>query len=140
LTTTQHASLVDNLTKLLNGKIAGAFTGGAMHTPKTVTQEAMEYTRSIKAECLVSIGGGSTTGLGKALFFRTGLPHIYTLTTYTSTKITSILGETENDLKVISSDRAFNPATVIYDANLTLKLSPTLAAISGLNAMAHASM
>lgn len=140
LTTPNQASLVDDLTKLLNGQIAGAFTGAAMHTPKTVTEAALEYSNSVNADCLVSIGGGSTTGLGKALFVRTGFPHISIPTTYAGSEMTPILGETENNLKVTHRDRAVIPATVIYDANLTLTLPPALTAASGFNAMAHAGM
>ena len=140
LTTPNQAYLVENTTQLLNGQIAGAFTGAAMHTPKAVTEAALEYSQSVNADCLVSIGGGSTTGLGKALFVRTGLPHISVPTTYAGSEMTPILGETENNLKVTRRDRAIIPATVIYDANLTLTLPPALTAASGLNAMAHAGL
>lgn len=140
LITPQQASLADDLSKLLKGRVAGSFTRATMHTPTNITAAALEYSRSVDADCLVSIGGGSTTGLGKALHIRTKLPHISVPTTYAGSEMTPILGETENNVKVTRTDRAVIPITVIYDPNLTLTLPPTLTATSGLNAMAHASV
>ncbi|KAK5991517.1 Maleylacetate reductase [Cladobotryum mycophilum] len=132
------SSHVPRLTELLGGHVVGAFTRAAMHTPTNITAEALEYSKSTSADCFVSIGGGSTVGLGKALSIRTGLPHISIPTTYAGSEMTPIVGETENGQKRTHVDRAAIPAVVIYDANLTLSLPPKLSATSGLNAMAHA--
>lgn len=111
-----------------------------MHTPKEVTEEALEYSTSVDADCFVSIGGGSAVGLGKALFVRTRLPHICIPTTYAGSEMTPIVGQTENRVKVTHVDRKAIPAVVIYDVKLTLTLPTNISATSGLNAMAHAGM
>ncbi|KAL6811480.1 hypothetical protein J3E69DRAFT_377539 [Trichoderma sp. SZMC 28015] len=138
LTTPQQASAVQDLTQILNGHVAGSFTRATMHTPTDVTEEALVYAKTTNADCLLSIGGGSTVGLGKALSLRTGLPHICIATTYAGSEMTPILGETKNQQKVTRVDRAAIPKVVIYDVNLTLSLPTGMSATSGLNAMAHA--
>lgn len=138
LTTPTKTSYVDDIAKILHGQIAGSFTQVTMHTPKDVTEEALKQFRSVNADCVVSIGGGSAVGLGKALFVRTGLPHICIPTTYAGSEMTPIVGQTENRVKVTHIDRKAIPAVVIYDVNLTLTLPTNISATSGLNAMAHA--
>lgn len=140
LTTPKQATMVQSLTQVLDGRVAGSFTKATMHTPAGVTEEAKGYAKTTKADCLVSIGGGSTIGLGKALSLRTGLPHICIATTYAGSELTPIVGETNNRQKVTRVDRAAIPKVVIYDVNLTLNLPMKMGAASGLNAIAHAGM
>ncbi|PTB61895.1 Dehydroquinate synthase-like protein [Trichoderma citrinoviride] len=138
LTTPTKTSYVDDIASLLDGRIAGSFTRVTMHTPTDVTEDALKHCKSVNADCLVSIGGGSAVGLGKALFVRTGLPHITVPTTYAGSEMTPIVGQTENRVKTTHVDRKAIPAVVIYDVNLTLTLPAKISATSGLNAMAHA--
>ena len=109
-----------------------------MHTPASVTEEALDYARKSQADCVVSIGGGSTTGLGKAISIRTGLPHISIPTTYAGSEMTPILGETQDGKKTTRSDPKILPGTVLYDVDLTMTLPKGLSATSGVNAIAHA--
>ncbi|KAK3117658.1 hypothetical protein LTR53_000787 [Teratosphaeriaceae sp. CCFEE 6253] len=92
----------------------------------------------IGADCLVSFGGGSTIGLGKALAIRTGLPHVCIPTMYAGSEMTPILGETADGRKTTRSDPKILPGTVIYDVDLTMTLPVGLSATSGVNAIAHA--
>jgi len=98
----------------------------------------MSFLDSKSANCVVSIGGGSTTGLGKAISIRTGLPHICIPTAYAGSEMTPILGETQDGKKTTWSDPKILPSIVIYDVNLTITLTPVLSATSGVNAIAHA--
>jgi maleylacetate reductase len=109
-----------------------------MHTPVAVTQKALAFARELKADCLVGIGGGSTTGLAKALALRTGLPQIVVPTTYAGSEVTPILGETENGEKITHRDDTMLPDIVIYDPELTLTLPLAVSVTSGINAIAHA--
>ncbi len=90
------------------------------------------------ADCVVSLGGGSTIGLGKAIAVRTGADQVAVPTTYAGSEMTDILGETAAGRKTTRRDPAIRPETVIYDVALTLGLPPALTASSGLNALAHA--
>lgn len=137
LCTPQQTSQAADLEKILGGKVAGTFSRATMHTPVEVTEEALEVVKSTGADSLVAIGGGSTTGLGKALSIRTGLYHICIPTTYAGSEVTPILGETQAGLKKTRSDPKILPGTVIYDVDLTMTLPASLSATSGVNAIAH---
>ncbi|GME26565.1 Alcohol dehydrogenase iron-type [Neofusicoccum parvum] len=117
---------------------AGVFTDATMHTPTNVTDTALAFAQEKKADSVVSIGGGSTIGLGKAISIRTGLPHICIPTTYAGSEMTPILGETADGRKTTRSDPKILPGTVIYDVDLTMTLPAALSATSGVNAIAHA--
>ncbi|RMZ80726.1 hypothetical protein DV738_g2594, partial [Chaetothyriales sp. CBS 135597] len=140
LSTPGRVSQVENVAAILSGasiKPAGVYSNATMHTPTHITQEAMAFLSSKSADSVVSIGGGSTIGLGKAISVRTGLPHICITTTYSGSEVTPILGETEDGRKSTRSDPKIFPGIVIYDVNLTLTLPAALTATSGVNAIAH---
>jgi alcohol dehydrogenase class IV len=88
-----------------------------MHTPSHITEKALAYAKEVKADSVISIGGGSTIGLGKAISIRTGLPHICIPTTYAGSEMTPILGETQDGKKTTRSDPKILPGTVIYDTD-----------------------
>jgi maleylacetate reductase len=117
---------------------AGVFAGAVMHTPVEVTETAMRAVADSGADCVVSLGGGSTTGLGKAIAYRTDLPQIVIPTTYAGSEVTPILGQTEGGRKTTVRSPKILPEVVIYDARLTTGLPVGLSVTSGLNAMAHA--
>jgi len=85
----------------------------------------------------VSIGGGSTTGLGKAISFRKGIYHISIPTTYAGSEVTPILGETIDGIKTTKTQIEILPKTVIYDVDLTLTLPLPMSLTSIINAIAH---
>ena len=109
-----------------------------MHTPVEVTEAAMAVVGALGVDCVVAVGGGSTTGLGKAIALRTELPQIVVPTTYAGSEMTDILGETKAGAKTTQRAPAIQPEVVIYDVDLTLGLPPALSATSGMNAIAHA--
>lgn len=143
LSTPQQKDQVAQLEPILqNGSVhpAGLFSNATMHTPTIVTDEALAFAKQSGADCVVSFGGGSTTGLGKAISIRTGWPHISIPTTYAGSEMTPILGETAEGRKTTRSDPKILPSVVIYDVDFTMTLPPALSATSGVNAIAHASM
>lgn len=117
---------------------AGVFAGATMHTPVEVTEQALTAFRDARADCVISLGGGSTTGLGKAIAVRTGADQIVIPTTYAGSEMTDILGETSAGEKTTRRDPAIRPEVVIYDVDLTLTLPVGLTVTSALNAIAHA--
>jgi maleylacetate reductase len=90
------------------------------------------------ADCVVSLGGGSTTGLGKAIATRTGADQVVVPTTYAGSEMTDILGETAGGEKTTRRDASIRPEVVVYDVDLTLTLPVGLTVTSALNAIAHA--
>ncbi|MEW9515909.1 maleylacetate reductase and hydroxyquinol 1,2-dioxygenase domain-containing protein [Streptomyces tubercidicus] len=122
----------------LGDLLAAEFDGAAMHTPVDVTERALGVLRAAHADCVVAVGGGSTTGLSKALALRTDLPQVIVPTTYAGSEVTPVLGETRDGQKVTRSSPAILPETVVYDVNTTLSLPFDLSVTSGINALAHA--
>ncbi|SDR50085.1 maleylacetate reductase [Rhizobiales bacterium GAS191] len=138
LATAPQQEQARRLEAMLEQGTAGIFAGAVMHTPVEVTAAAIEVVRSTRADGVVAIGGGSTTGLGKAIALRTDLPQLVIPTTYAGSEMTPILGETEGGVKTTQSTLKVLPETVIYDVELTLSLPAGLSATSGINAIAHA--
>ncbi|KAI1343050.1 putative maleylacetate reductase [Xylariaceae sp. FL0016] len=138
LSTPQQVDHINLLRGVLGDAVAGTFTEATMHTPVEVTGRALAQLKSAAADCVVSIGGGSTVGLGKALSIRTGLFHLTVPTTYAGSEVTPILGETDGGKKTTRSDPKILPSTVVYDVDLTMSLPVTMSATSGVNAIAHA--
>jgi alcohol dehydrogenase class IV/protocatechuate 3,4-dioxygenase beta subunit len=128
----------DRAATVLGGRLAARFDGVAMHTPVEVTDVALGVARDGAVDCLVSIGGGSSTGLGKALALRTGLPLIAVPSTYAGSEVTPLLGETAAGEKTTQTNPVVLPKTVVYDVDLTLGMPVALSVTSGINAMAHA--
>jgi maleylacetate reductase len=109
-----------------------------MHVPIETAREAREIARKLDADCAVAVGGGSTTGLGKAIALDSGLPILAIPTTYAGSEMTPIYGITEGGMKKTGKDAKVLPRTVIYDPELTLTLPVQLSVTSGINAIAHA--
>ena len=138
LSTPHQQGAAEETARSIGTRSAGVFAGAAMHTPVEVTQRALEQVKVIDADGIVAVGGGSTTGLAKAIALRTDLPQIVAPTTYAGSEMTPILGETQEGVKTTQSSPRILPETVIYDIDLTLSLPVTLSITSGMNAIAHA--
>ncbi|MFM9589282.1 maleylacetate reductase and hydroxyquinol 1,2-dioxygenase domain-containing protein [Streptomyces scabiei] len=128
----------ERLRDALGDLVVAEFDGAAMHTPVEVTERALTTVREQHVDCLVAIGGGSTTGLAKALAVRTDLPQVIVPTTYAGSEVTPVLGETVDGRKTTRSSPAILPETVVYDVELTLALPVAMSVTSGINALAHA--
>lgn len=137
LSTPQQEGSARDLAQALGPRAAGVFPGAAMHTPVEVTEAALEAVREVNADSVVSVGGGSTTGLGKAIALRTDLPQIVVPTSYAGSEATPILGETKDGLKTTQRSMKVLPEVIVYDVDLTMTLPPKMTVTSGLNAIAH---
>ena len=138
LSTPGRADLAARVVDVLGRAAAGSFSGATMHTPVDVTEDALGKATTLAADSVVSIGGGSTTGLGKAVASRTGLPHLVLPTTYAGSEVTPLLGETADGEKVTRAGPEILPDTVIYDVDLTTTLPWPTTVTSSVNAIAHA--
>jgi maleylacetate reductase len=138
LSTSHQQDQAQVLADSLGDLAAGVFAGAVMHTPVDVTDDAVQAFRATEADCVISLGGGSTTGLGKAIALRTRADQIAIPTTYAGSEMTDILGETAGGEKTTRRDPAIRPEVVIYDVDLTLSLPVGLTVTSAMNAIAHA--
>jgi alcohol dehydrogenase class IV len=108
-----------------------------MHVPVEVAERARSVAATEDVDALVCIGGGSTTGLAKAVALTTGLPIVAVPTTYAGSEVTNVWGLTEGSRKTTGVDDKVLPRAIVYDAALTLGLPVELSVASGLNALAH---
>lgn len=108
-----------------------------MHVPAEKAEEARAAATERGVDLIVCVGGGSTTGLAKAVAMTTGIPIVAVPTTYAGSEATNVWGITEAARKTTGVDDKVLPLSVIYDATLTLSLPVDLSVASGLNGLAH---
>ena len=132
-----EAPFAATIAEQLGDRLAGEFTDVVMHVPVETARKAVNAARDVDADVLVALGGGSSTGIAKAVALETHLPVVAVPTTYAGSEMTTIWGMTENGRKTTGRDAAVLPRTVIYDPELTLTLPADLSAASGMNALAH---
>lgn len=138
LSTPEQAAQAEDVAQRLGTYSAGVFSKAVMHVPIETAREARAEAQRLGADCAVAIGGGSTTGLGKAIALESGLPIIAIPTTYAGSEVTPIYGLTDGGVKRTGKDPRVLPRTVIYDPELTLSLPVEMTVTSGMNAIAHA--
>jgi len=121
----------------LGSRAVGLFDQAVMHVPIEIAKQAREQAKALGADCCVAVGGGSTTGLAKAIALVSTLPILAIPTTYAGSEMTPIWGITESGLKKTGRDARVLPKTVLYDPTLTVSMPPMLSATSGMNSIAH---
>lgn len=138
LCTPEQIDLAEKISNLLGNTSVGIFPKAVMHVPIESAQEARKVAKELGADCAIAVGGGSTTGLGKAIALEYDLPILAIPTTYAGSEMTPVYGLTENGIKRTGKDPRVLPKTVIYDPELTLTLPLEMSITSGINAIAHA--
>ncbi|MFJ7219636.1 maleylacetate reductase and hydroxyquinol 1,2-dioxygenase domain-containing protein [Amycolatopsis sp. NPDC098790] len=128
----------DRAKDVLGPLLAARFEEPAMHTPVDVTERALKVVAEHDVDGVVAVGGGSATGLSKAIALHTDLPQLIVPTTYAGSELTAVLGQTADGRKTTQKTPKVRPEAVLYDVDLTLGLPVPLSAASGLNALAHA--
>jgi alcohol dehydrogenase class IV len=121
----------------LGSMAAAQYCEAVMHVPIETVRAAGLVAKRRDVDCYVTIGGGSTIGLAKALALESGLPILAVPTTYAGSEMTSIYGITDGGIKRTGRDIKALPKTVLYDPALTLTLPPKVSGPSGINALAH---
>jgi maleylacetate reductase len=135
--TEREMEVAEELAAPLGDRVVGVFTNVRPHVPVEVATAARELARRIGADCLLSIGGGSTTGTAKAIALELPLPIVAVPTTYAGSEMTPIWGLTEAQRKKTGTSVDVLPKVVVYDPELTISLPPFITGPSAMNAMAH---
>jgi alcohol dehydrogenase class IV len=127
------------LTERLSAEIPVAlrYSDIVMHVPVGVADRARAAAAEHRVDLLLCVGGGSTTGLAKAIALTTGLPIIAVPTTYAGSEATNVWGLTDAGTKTTGVDARVLPRVIVYDAALTVSLPVPISVASGLNALAH---
>src|SRR3546814_10807104 len=87
--TPPQRDLAERINAMLGDRSAGIFDGALMHVPFETVVACRDVELKSLADCTVAIGGGSTTGLAKALALEDGLPIVAVPTTYAGSAMRS---------------------------------------------------
>jgi maleylacetate reductase len=120
----------------LDHRLTWRVDGVRQHVPTELAQEVTDDAIRVGADGVVTLGGGSATGLGKAVAV-SGLPLVAVPTTYSGSEMTPFWGVTTGRHKEVGRDLSVVPKTVLYDPELTYRLPAHITAASGMNALAH---
>ncbi|HUG49073.1 MAG TPA: maleylacetate reductase [Candidatus Limnocylindria bacterium] len=127
----------DELRSKMADRLVGFIDDVLPHVPVERAEEARRQAREADVDVVVTLGGGSATGLGKAIALELPVRLLAIPTTYAGSEMTPIWGVTSGSRKETGRAARTQPAVVIYDPVLTLSLPPSIAGPSGMNALAH---
>ncbi len=132
----QAKGTADDVATAVATRLAGRWDEVAQHVPVELAERARVAAVDCHADGVVCIGGGSSTGLAKAVALTTRLSILAVPTTYAGSEMTPIYGltgrhkQTGRSLDVV-------PKVVVYDPALTTGLPAEVTGPSGFNALAH---
>jgi maleylacetate reductase len=132
----QAKAIADDVVAALGPGVAARWDEVAQHVPVELAERARSAAADVGTDGLVCIGGGSSTGLAKAIALTSGRPILAVPTTYAGSEMTAIYGltgrhkQTGRSLDVV-------PKVVVYDPALTTSLPAAVTGPSGFNALAH---
>jgi alcohol dehydrogenase class IV len=129
----RYASVIDSI----DGMVKARFAGAQPHCPIEVARSALESYKTAGCDCVVSIGGGSTIGLGKFIAVEAGAVHVTLPTTLSGSEMTPLFGVLVEGEKRSRREPKALANTVIVDPMLAQSLPLRETATTGLNALAH---
>lgn len=121
----------------LGVRCAGVFAQAEPHCPEPVAEAALAAFVAAGADGVVTIGGGSTIGLGKVIAARRRAPFIAIPTTLSGSEMTALYGMKIGNEKRTWTDPNAKARSVIYDPDLTATLPKHETATTGMNCLAH---
>lgn len=152
--------LVERVKKFLGKRCAGVFAEVVQDTGVHIVDKGAAYGKSIGADLVVSVGGGSSidTGKGIAILLKEGgklhdyaaqfnaltrpqTPHIVIPTTAgTGSEVTyaAVIKDHERKQKLLVVDYNIIPNVGILDPEMTAGMTPRLTAATGMDALTHA--
>lgn len=113
------------------------FDGARVHVPRAVVDAALSAFDEAGADTVVTLGGGSATGLGKALRLEREAHFVVIPTTYSGSEMTNLHGITDGREKATGRDDRVRPDLVVHEPSLFDAMPKRLTIASLLNALAH---
>lgn len=132
-----HPATGTAIVSALAARLVHTLSVSRQHVPQEMAEEALALTVRDRIDCLLSVGGGSSLGVAKAVGRDTDLPIIAVPTTYAGSEMTPIWGVTSEGHKTTGRALSVLPKVVIYEPGLTTSLPPAASGASGMNAVAH---
>ena len=127
----------DALQAALGDRVVARIAETRPHVPAEDAEDTRRLAEEHEVDGVVTIGGGSTTGLGKALVLDREVAFLAVPTTYAGSEMTPIYGITGGAVKRTGRHPRVKPRTVVYDVELTVDIPLDVTAGSVMNALAH---
>ncbi len=132
----------------LGPMMVGMFSEARPHVPVETAEQVANEARSLNADVIIGLGGGSPIGTAKAAVARvpggaTAEDVRWTVaaipTTYSGSEVTPVFGTTDvaRGRKEVVRNPGIRPRLVLYDPELAVDTPPDLTAGTGINALAH---
>jgi len=143
----KKTDLVARVERASGRKLAGTFTEIKQHAPMTGITRATGAAKEAKADCLISLGGGSPIDSTKIIvkdlskdFQLPVIPHVAIPTTLSAAEFSHIAGMTDERLnrKTGFRDLRMVPRLIFLDPELTTPTPGWLWASSGIRSLDHA--
>ncbi|MCZ7537123.1 MAG: maleylacetate reductase [Acidimicrobiia bacterium] len=127
---------IDDLVSQLHMPVE-TIIGVRPHVPAAVVRAALDVVDSFEPNTVLTIGGGSSTGLAKMVALERDVALLAIPTTYAGSEMTPIWGTSDGGAKKTGRSLRVLPSTVIYDPELTVGLPREVTVNSACNALAH---
>lgn len=137
VSTPGRSPLAASIAEKIGDRCVGIMDEAISQVPIELARRGRRKAAELKADCLVSVGGGSSVGLAKGIAYESGLPIISVPTTYSGSEMTGFCGMTIDGVKLMHVSLKMVAHTVIYDPELTVGVPVDVSAASAMNALAH---
>jgi alcohol dehydrogenase class IV len=137
VSTPGRARMAESIREQVGERCIGMLPEAISQVPIEMARRGRVRATELGADCLISVGGGASIGLGKGIALELGLPIIAIPTTYSGSEMTGFCGITIDGVKRMHTSLNMLASTVIYDPELTLKLPIEASTSTAMNALAH---
>lgn len=137
VSTPGRSTMAERVVRQLGDRCIGLLPEAVSQVPIELARRGQAKAREMAADCLVSVGGGASIGLGKGIALELGLPIIAVPTTYSGSEMTGFCGITIDGVKRMHKSLRMLASTVVYDPALSVSLPLDVSAASAMNALAH---
>jgi maleylacetate reductase len=127
----------DEIAELLGSRVVLRWNEIVQHVPLDLAERARDAAEAASIDVIVCVGGGSATGLAKAIALTSRRPIVAVPTTYAGSEQTTIYGLTGDRHKQTGKSIDVLPRAVIYDPELTVGIPASVTGPSAFNALAH---
>lgn len=137
VSTPGRSTMAQAVVEALGAQCVGLLPEAVSQVPIEVARQARTRARELGADCIISVGGGASIGMGKAIALDLAVPVIAIPTTYSGSEMTGFCGITIEGVKRMHTSLRMLASCVLFDPELTAGLPVPVSAASALNALAH---
>lgn len=137
VSTPGRQGLAQRVVALLGERCCGIIPEAVSQVPIELARRGRKLAAAMQADCIVSVGGGASIGLGKGIALEYAKPIVAIPTTYAGSEMTGFCGITIDGVKRMHTSLNMLASTVIYDPEFSVDLPLDVSMASAMNALAH---